>query len=57
VTLRGCIERCIEELVRRCPARKQAESRRDRVLAPACTAAGAACRWRTSMHLPPMTTS
>jgi len=32
-TLRGCIERCIEALVGRCPAQKQAESRRDRILA------------------------
>lgn len=32
-TLRGCIERGIEELVRRCPAQKQAQSRRDRILA------------------------
>jgi hypothetical protein len=33
LTLRGSIERCIEELVRRCPAQKQAQSRRDRILA------------------------
>jgi hypothetical protein len=33
LTLRGCIERSIEELARRCPAQKQAQSRRDRVLA------------------------
>jgi hypothetical protein len=31
-TLRGAIDRSIEQLVRRCPARKQAESRRERVL-------------------------
>jgi hypothetical protein len=33
LTLRGSIDRSIEELVRRCPAQKQAENRRDRVLA------------------------
>src|SRR5262245_25610641 len=33
LTLRGAIDRSIEELVRRCPAQKQAENRRDRVLA------------------------
>jgi hypothetical protein len=33
LTLRRCIERCLEELVGRCPAQKQAQSRRDRILA------------------------
>jgi hypothetical protein len=32
-TLRGAIDRSIDELVRRCPTRKHAESRRDRILA------------------------
>ena len=31
--LRGAIDRSIEELVRRCPAQKQAQSRRDGILA------------------------
>lgn len=33
MTLRGCIDRSIEDLVRRCPAQGQAANRRDRILA------------------------
>ena len=33
LTLRGCIDRSIEELARRCPAQKQAQNRRERILA------------------------